>query len=185
VLAAGLLVPAVAYGWKGNLDQVAGWYRTVTDTTAPNLLQPENVSVATMWAKWLGPSPLASLLAVATIAVALIAVGWAMSRRARVQAPAYLEFGLLLLLVPLISPQGWDYVLLIATPAVICLVDRFTDMSGPWRVATAVAVGFMSFTIFDLLGRTLYSRLMAVNVVSLAALTLFASLLYLRHRALA
>jgi hypothetical protein len=58
-------------------------------------------------------------------------------------------------------------------------------MSGPWRVATAVAVGFMSFTIFDLLGRTLYSHLMAVNIVSVAALALFAALVYLRHRALA
>ena len=31
----------------------------------------------------------------------------------------------LLLLVPLLSPQGWDYVLLLGTPAFVCLVDRF------------------------------------------------------------
>ncbi len=59
----GLLLPATVYGWSGNLEQVRGWYRTVTDTTAPNLLAPENVSVATMWAKWLGPGPQASSLA--------------------------------------------------------------------------------------------------------------------------
>lgn len=185
VLAVGLILPAVVYGWSGNLDQVEGWYRTVTETTAPNLLLPENVSVATMWAKWLGPGPVASAMAIATVALALMMVGWAVWRRSRVPAPAYLEFGLLLLLVPLISPQGWDYVLLVATPAVVCLVDRFGDMTTPWRAATVVAIAFMSFTLFDLLGRTLYGRLMAVNVVSVAALTLFASLIYLRHRALA
>ena len=157
----------------------------MTDTTAPNLLLPENVSVATMWAKWLGPGPFASLMAATTVVIALLAVGWAVWRRSRVHTPAYLEFGLLLLLVPLISPQGWDYVLLVATPAVVCLVDRFSDMTAPWRAATAVAVGFMSFTIFDLLGRVLYSRLMAVNIVSIAALALFVSLTHLRNRALA
>ena len=184
-LGIGLLVPAMVYGWTGNVNLVLDWYRTVTDTTAPNLLQPENVSLATMWAKWLGPGAFASQLAVATVAVALVAVAWAVWRRSRVHAPAYLEFGLLMLLVPLISPQGWDYVLLVATPAVICLVDRFSEMSVPWRAATAIAAGLMSFTIFDLLGRALYSRLMAVNIVSVAALALFASLAHLRAKELA
>jgi hypothetical protein len=185
VLIAGPLAPALVYGWAGNIDQVLGWYRTVTDTTAPNLLQPENVSLATMWAKWLGPGPVAGRLAVATVALALIVVAWAVWRRARVRLPAYLEFGLLMLLVPLISPQGWDYVLLVTTPAVVCLIDRFGEMTPPWRAVTAVAAGLMSFTIFDLLGRALYTRLMAVNIVSVAALALFVSLAHLRGRGVA
>jgi Glycosyltransferase family 87 len=185
VLAIGLLMPALVYGWTGNVNLVVEWYRTVTDTTAPNLLLPENVSIATMWAKWLGPGALASRMAVATVAVAVVAVAWAVGRRSRVPAPAYLEFGLLMLLVPLISPQGWDYVLLVATPAVVCLVDRFSEMTPPWRTATALAAGLMSFTIFDLLGRALYSRLMAVNIVSVAALALFVALTHVRARGLA
>jgi hypothetical protein len=184
VLLVGLLLPASVYGWGGNVDEVVGWYRTVTETTAPNLLLPENISVATMWAKWIGPGPAASVLAGATVLAALLVVGWAVARRSQVASPAYLEFGLLLILVPLISPQGWDYVLLVATPAVVMLVDRFSDMTMPWRVATAVAFGLMSFTIFDLLGRTLYSRLMAINIVSVAALVLFVALAHLRHRSL-
>ena len=38
VMAAGLLLPALTYGWDGNLTLLHEWYRTVTDTTAPNLL---------------------------------------------------------------------------------------------------------------------------------------------------
>ena len=49
ILAIGLLLPAAVYGWQGNLDQIFGWYRTVTDTSAPNLLVAENISLATMW----------------------------------------------------------------------------------------------------------------------------------------
>jgi len=185
VLAAGLLMPAAVYGWQGNIELLAGWYRTVTDTTAPNLLGGDNVSLTAMWAKWIGVGPLATRLAVATGLAALAAAGLAIWRRHRVAEPAYLEFGLLMLLIPLISPQGWDYVLLLATPAVLCLADRFRDVSLLWRVTTAVAIGLMSFTIFDVLGRALYARLMGVNIVSVAALVLVVCLVHLRQRALA
>jgi hypothetical protein len=183
--AAGLLLPATVYGWSGNLEQIRGWYRTVTDTTAPNLLAPENVSVATMWAKWLEPGPTASSLATVTAGAALVAPAAAWIWRRRVRQPAYLEFGVLMLLVPLVSPQGWDYVLLLATPATICLVDRFREMGRLWQMATATAFAFMSLTIYDLLGRTLYARIMALSVVSVAALVLVVSLVAVRRRGLA
>jgi hypothetical protein len=185
VLAVGLVLPAALYGWQGNVNLILEWYRTVTDTTAPNLLVAENVSLATMWAKWLGVGALATRLAVATMVAALGVAAWTIRRRGRVSSPAYLEFGMLMLLVPLISPQGWDYVLLLATPAVLCLLDRFGDLTIPWRVAMLAALGFMSFTIFDVLGRTLYSQLMAINIVSVAALMLVVCLAHLRSRALA
>jgi hypothetical protein len=185
VVAAGLLAPAALYGWHGNLDQLAGWYRTVTDTTAPNLLAPENVSFATMWAKWMGAGPPASRLAMLTIAAALATAATIWLPRRQVEQPAYLEFGALMLLVPLISPQGWDYVLLLATPAVVCLVDRFGRMAPPWRIATAAGFALMSFTVYDLLGRVLYARLMAWSVVSVAVTILVVSLVQLRWRRLA
>jgi hypothetical protein len=185
VVAAGLALPAVVFGWAGNRDQLLGWFRTVTDSTAPNLLGADNVSLASMWAKWMGAGALAAQLAVATATMLLAIVAWAVWRRARVSGPAYLEFGLLMLLVPLVSPQGWDYVLLLGTPAVVCLLDRFDVMSPGWRAATAVAMAFMSLTIYDLVGRALYARLMAVNVVSVSAIVLFVCLAHLRRRSLA
>lgn len=184
-LAVGLAVPAAIYGWTENLEQIAAWYRTVTTTTAPNLLIPENVSLATMWAKWLGPGDVATGLAVATGAALIILTLAVVAKRRRVTEPSYLEFGLLMLLVPLLSPQGWDYVLLLATPALLCVVDRWRELSTPWRVSAAAAIGLMSFTIFDLLGRWLYTHLMAINIVSVSALVLVASLARLRWRSLA
>src|SRR5580765_1051977 len=103
VFGAGLLLPALAYGWTGNLDQVRGWYRTVTDTNAPNLLVVENMSFATAWAKWIGVGPLAARLALACDAIVIGLAVWVMAARRHVREPAYLEFGFLLLLVPLIS----------------------------------------------------------------------------------
>jgi hypothetical protein len=182
-LAGGLTLPAVLYGWQGNLDLLFAWYRTVTESTAPNLLGADNVSLASTWAKWVGAGATASWLAALTSAATLGVVGWVIRQRQRVPSPGYLEFGMLMLLVPLISPQGWDYVLLLGTPAIVCLADRFGTMTMPWKAVAALAAVFMSFTIFDVLGRALYGRLMAVNIVSACALVLFVCLAHLRRRA--
>jgi hypothetical protein len=184
-VAIGLVLPAFAYGWQGNIDQVLGWYRTVTATTPENLLVPENISLATMWAKWIGPGPLATKMAIATSVAAIGAAIAVFAKRRSVRAPAYLEFSVLMLLIPLLSPQGWDYVLLLATPAIVILVDRWRDLPLTWRAFAAVTVFFFSFTIFDVFGRFLYTRLTAINIVSIAALALLVCLLRVRWQRLA
>jgi len=185
VLIAGLALPAAAYGWSGNLDLIAAWYRTVTETTGPNLMLPENISLATMWAKWIGPGHTASALAVATALAASTAAGGVAWLRRKVAEPNYLEVGLLMVLVPLLSPQGWDYVLLLALPAFLCLVDRWRDMRVPWRLTIAAGIGLTSFTVFDLVGRFVYTHLMTMSVVTVGALILVGGLAHLRARSLA
>ena len=184
-LVVGLLLPAFAYGWQGNIEQVLGWYRTVTGTTPENLLVPENISLATMWAKWIGPGPLATKMAVATSLAAVGAAVGVFAKRRGVHRPAYLEFSVLMLLVPLLSPQGWDYVLLLATPAILILVDRWRELPAFWRGFTAVTIFLFSFTIFDVFGRWLYTRLTAINIVSIASLALLMCLVRLRWQRLA
>ena len=185
VLVLGLVVPAAVYGWQGNVALLLDWHRTVTETTAPNLLYPENISLATMWAKWLGSGAPAWALALMTGAGALALVATVLVMRRRVSEPNYLEFGLLMILVPLLSPQGWDYVLLIAAPALFCLLDRWREVWLPWKIVSAAGIALVSFTIFDLLGRGLYTRLMAMSVVSMGALLLVLCLAHLRWRSLA
>ena len=107
------------------------------------------------------------------------------SRRQRVTEPHYLEGAYFFVLVPLLSPQGWDYVLLLALPAYMCLVDRWRDLSPSWRVIAVIAFFLTSFTIFDLLRRPLYTLLMQLAVVSVGAVLVAACLLHLRWRALA
>jgi hypothetical protein len=184
-LAAGLVAPALVYGWNGNLTLLADWYRTVSETTSPNLLFPENISLASMYAKWVGTGPTAFYLAglSAAILVGLAAVVW---RRGRtVNRPAFLDTSYLLLIVPLLSPQGWDYVLLLGTPAIILLVDRFRERPIDWRLMTAAGLLLTSFTIYDLLGRGPYLWLMSVSAISVGAILLAIGLARLRLTAAA
>jgi len=71
VLGVGLALPALVYGWSGNLQLLVGWYQTVTSSTGPNLLGADNISLAAMWAKWIGPGQAASALAVGSTVAAL------------------------------------------------------------------------------------------------------------------
>jgi hypothetical protein len=185
VLAAGLVAPAVVYGWSGNLVQLASWYTTVTTSTAPNLLGADNISLAAMWAKWIGADSTAAALAVVSAAAVLGVAALAWRRRDRISEPDYLEFALLMLLIPLLSPQGWDYVLLLGTPAVVCLIDRWPELSKPWRIFTVAALALMGLTMFDLMGRALYARFMALSIVTICAAGVVVALAHLRRRALA
>ena len=182
---AGLAVPAVVYGWQGNLALLHDWYRTVTETTAPNLMTFENISFASMWARWTHPGPVASVLAAITSATAVgagLALVW---KRGGVREPRYLEAAFFFVLIPLLSPQGWDYVLLLALPAYMCLVDRFAELSRGWRMIVLTGFTLTSFAIYDLLRRALYFHVMELAGGSVGAILLALSLVRLRSKRLA
>jgi hypothetical protein len=184
-VAAGLVGPAALYGWSGNLDLLSAWYRTVTDTTAPQLLRHENISFAAMWAKWMRPHGPSPLLALATSAVAVAVAGAVVALRRRVTAPECLEYSVLALLVPLLSPQGWDYLLLLALPGYLCLVDRWRDTPWPWQAATLAGLAVTNFAVYDVMRRPLYMFVMDNGLPTLGAVLLAACLVRLRWRALA
>jgi len=178
----GLGLPALSYGWNGNLGLLSDWFRTVTETTAPNLLLPENVSFLSMWAKWIGAGPAATSLAVLTTVGALGFAGLTLLRRGAVRAPGYLEFALLLLLIPLLTPQGWDYMLLLATPAVVCLVDRWSSLALAWRIVVAVALALVALPMRELFGPAVTRSVLGSGALTVAALVVGAGLVRLRWR---
>jgi hypothetical protein len=184
-LAAGLALPATIYGWSGNVGLLREWYRTVQDTTAPNLLHPDNVSLASMWAKWLGAGAPSSALAVAS-GIALIAVICGVVLvRGRARGSSYLEGGLLMLAMPLLSPQGWDYMLLLGTPTVVAVIDRWPDLPAAWRaVFVAIAIVFATPLRLFVPVET-YNVVMASGATSVAAILLVAIGASLRGRSLA
>jgi hypothetical protein len=179
-IAAGLAVPIALYDWQGNLDLLVAWSRTVFDSTAPNLLDTDNISLAAMWAKWLGVGPVATTLTAVT-SLALVGLVVAMlARRRRIAQADYVDLALLMILVPLLSPQGWDYVLLLGTPAVVCLVDRWRELGLGWQGLVGLSMAALSFTTFDVMGRAGYAAFMNLSIVTVAALGLVAALARLR-----
>ena len=177
-----VLLPAARYGWAGNLQLLGDWWRTVTTTTAPNLTNPDNVSLSAMYAKWLGPGSPAPALAAVTGGLLLLAAGIVIAGRGSLKAPETLEGGLLLMLIPLLSPQGWDYVLLIATPAVMLLINEMPSLPRGLRYATIASIAIVALSIFDIMGRTMYSAFMGLSLITVFAIVEYAALVTLRFR---
>ena len=177
----GLALPILVYGWTGNLDQLAAWFRTVTETTAPNMLLPENISLVSAWARWIGAGPAAAAMAVVTV-LALIGLAiFVLTKRAGVRSPGYLEFALLLLLIPLITPQGWDYMLLLGTPAIVCLLDRWRELGRPWQLGVAAALILVALPMREVFGLAITRQMMNTGILTGAALVLVAGLVQLRR----
>ena len=177
-----LLLPAARYGWNGNVGLLADWWHTVTSTTTPNLTNPDNVSLSAMFAKWLGPEPPAPALAAIAGAILLVLAAIVVAGRGHLEAPDTLEGSLLLLLIPLLSPQGWDYVFLIGTPAVMLLINELQSLPRGLRIATIASIAAVALSIYDVMGRTAYSLFMRLSLITVFVVVEVAALVVLRFR---
>jgi hypothetical protein len=180
-----LALPVAIYGVAGTVALHQAWWSTVASSTAPNLLNADNVSLAAMYAKWIGPGTTAARLAAATALVLLAAAALAWWRGRALPAPAGLEAALLLTLIPLLSPQGWDYVFLVSTPAVVYLVNYADRLPAALQPMTWAALGTIAFSLYDVLGRRLYGLFMALSIITVCYLVVVAALVSLRRRGVA
>jgi hypothetical protein len=177
-----LLLPAVLYGWSGNIAQHQAWWAMVTSTTSPNLFVVDNVSLASAYARILGAGDLAARLSIVT-SLALLGVAAAVFLLRRgVRFPEGLEGGLLLTSIPLVSPQGWDYVFLLSAPAISCLANHDDRLPRAMRLLTILAVAAIGLSLFDVMGRTAYRAFMEASMITWLYLVVIAALVTLRVR---
>ena len=184
-LAIAFALPAVVYGFDGTLTLHREWWRTVTDTTDRLLLHSDNISLASAWAKRLGIGQAAAALATASSIALLAAALMVFLRRKDIRKPDGLEAGLLLAITPLISPQGWDFVLVMATTALVYVVNDFDRLPRVIRMLTIVAIAAVGLSLYDLVGRRILYALLSVSVITIGMLVLLGALVTLRLRKLA
>jgi arabinofuranan 3-O-arabinosyltransferase len=180
-----LLLPVPLYGFRGNVALLQEWWRTVSRSTAPNLLSPDNVSLAAMYAKWLGPGGVASMLAAVTAVALLLLAAVVFARRRGARFPEALEAVLLLTLMPLLSPQGWDYVFLVSAPAIMLLANYADRLPPLLRLLTVLAIAVIAVSIYDVMGRAAYAAFMALSIISVCYLVVIAALVTVRLRGIA
>jgi hypothetical protein len=178
-------IPCVVYGVHGTIELHRNWWSTVTASTAPNLTNADNVSIAAMWAKWMGAGRLATNLTAVTSAGALAVAIFVFVRRSGVRAPEALECAVLLTLIPLLSPQGWDYVFLISTPAIMLLVNYDDTLPRTPRILTRVALVAIGLSVYDVMGRAAYGTFMSLSIITVCYFIVVSALCVLRARAIA
>ncbi len=182
--AAVFVAPVVRYGIGGTGQLYADWWRTVPESTRSTLTNPDSISVAAMFAKWIGWGSAAeagTLVVVAALGIAFLAV---LAKRRAVAAPEFLEVGLLLTLIPLVTPQGWDYVLLLSTPLVMALIGVVPRLGRAERIAFLVPLAVVAFSMYDLMGRAAYAMFMSWSVITVCYLVIITVAVRARWRGL-
>jgi hypothetical protein len=185
LVAVSLLLPALVYGGAGNGQLLRSWAQVLTRATPADLLNQDNVSIWAMYAKWFGRGTLAVVLAGASL---VGIAGWLLTvlrQKTDLPHPEYLEMSVLLLLIPLCSPQGWDYGLLMGTPAVMLALSTRHRQPPGLQAAVGAALATMGLSIFDLMGRQAYAAFMSASAITVCALVLLGSMAYLRVRRIA
>ena len=186
-LAAGLAVlslatfaPALFYGWKGNLAVLGEWKSSLAASTPSLLAAQDNISVLAFVMKRTHDQSLSLTIYGIILAGLAGLVLFLMHRGSRVPKPAVLDGFLLLALIPLISPLGWDYTFLSAAPALMLICRHFDKYRPFWRGFLVFNSLVICLSLYDLMGRELYSAFMASSVITLVFLVFVGYLAYLR-----
>jgi hypothetical protein len=183
--AAAVLAPSAVYGAWGNVSLHQAWWDTVVTTTAPNLLGPDNASWLAMYSRLFGAGLAAWVMTSVTLAIVAGAFVSMWRARRHVPAPDALEGALLLTLIPLTSPQGWDYGLLVSAPAVMLVVNYHGQLPRLLQWLSLAAFVAIGLSIYDLLGRENYMRFMNASGVTISYFVVIAALMAIRRRRLA
>ncbi len=179
-LAGAFLLPAAFYGFERNLEVHRAWYRTLSESTPAELGSADNVSLTAFLTKWSLPSALALGLVLGLAILMLLIVRWGQG----LSRAAVLEVGTLLVMIPLVSPLGWDYQFLTSVLAVTLLARNWTYFPPLGRFLLGVDFAVIGFSVYDLIGRGAYTAFMAWSVLTLSFLVLIGFLTHLRYRGL-
>ncbi len=175
-----LLAPSFFYGFRGNLMVLKEWLSSLSRTTPVLLTSQDNISIIAFLTKWTGNKNLAILLSGIVIGFLAFFVLYLIFKGKKIARAGILESSILLILIPLISPLGWDYTLLISVLGVMILVHNFLLFPKFWRAILAVNFIIIAFSLYDIMGRKPYSEFMSWSVITVNFLILVGYLSYLR-----
>ncbi|MHB8054918.1 MAG: glycosyltransferase family 87 protein [Candidatus Aminicenantales bacterium] len=176
-----LLVPAAYYGFQGNLVVHEEWIVSLSASTPALFSAQDNVSLLAMLTKWIHSPGLAQFIYILLIPALALVVYFYIRRGQKIGFRASIpENFLLLLLIPLISPLGWDYTFLTALPAVALVLQHYGDFPKCVRVALVLNLAFIALSLYDLLGRHAYAVFMNASVLTLNFLFIAGLMVYLR-----
>lgn len=175
-----LLAPSLYYGFEGNLIVLKEWYLTLSQSTPRLLSTWDNVSLIGFFVKWTGNQTLSVILFGFSTGILGLLVLVLVLKGHKVPRAEVLECAVLLVCIPLVSPLGWDYTLIMSVLGVTILVYNITNFSKLWKIILLVNFFIIAFSIYDIMGRELYGRFMTWSLPTLNFLLITGYLASLR-----
>jgi hypothetical protein len=180
ILFLAVLAPSLFYGLKGNFQVLGEWRSSLSDSTPALLDTQDNVSILGFLVKWTSNPGLSFLFYLIILAFLAGLVLFLLIRGNSLPRPVVLEGFLLLALIPLISPLGWDYTFLSAAPATMLLLANFARFPPSGRLLLCLNWAVIALSLYDLLGMDFYARFMSWSVITVDFFILIGFLAFLR-----
>ena len=189
VLAAGLALPILTFGVRGNFIVLQEWFTTLSKSTPGLMAVGDNASLyALVWKLLPGDQPgAAKIIWLMFGLAAAVAFLWMMRAGRKSSIPAFevLEASFLMVLIPFLSPLGWFYNYLYALPAVLLVLGRWPDIPRVWKYVLAADLIIIGATLREVLGVVLFRFYTHNSLIALNFLMLLAGLAALRARRIA
>jgi hypothetical protein len=185
---AGLAAPIGWYGWRGNLDLLGEWAASLRRSTPGLLDAGDNASLHSFFVKNLGGRPEGLALGLffgALVLLAILFVDMHVRGKNGLPSPETLEAGFLLLLIPAVSPLGWNYNYLYGLPAVILVLNYFHRLPVLGRWVMVANLFLIGGTLRETFGKTLFDFANRRSLLAANAVLLLAALAALRRRKIA
>jgi alpha-1,2-mannosyltransferase len=179
-VALSLFVPMPFYGLPGNMVVLREWTTSLSRSTPALLNSQDNVSFLAFLVKSTGDQHLSTLIYGAALGCLAFLVILFIGKGKKMASPLLCEAALLLVLIPLVSPLGWDYTFLSSILAVALIVKDFHFFPRAVRIILVCNFLVIALSIYDLLGRKLYTMFMSWSVLTINFFVLVAALFYLR-----
>ena len=182
ILSIATFIPSLYYGLKGNFIVLNEWISTLSQSTPTLFTTWDNISIIAFFNKWTGDPKLSLVLTVIFLSVLAFLVLLLMILGKRVEKAAILECSVLLILIPLASPLGWDYNLLMSILGIMIIVYYFPYYTKIWRTVLVCNFLIIFFSVYDIIGKDLYSTFMSLSLTTLNFLALIGYLAFLRFK---
>jgi hypothetical protein len=191
LFAAGLAVPAIFLGFRGNLAVLTEWPATLSRSTRGLLAVYDNASLTGFLLKAFPALSIRAAAAAVGLAALAAALGvlWLIGRGAAVVGdgwhPEALEGAVLLILMPLLSPLGWNYNYLYSWLAVMLIISVFSALPPAWRVVQAANFTIIGTSLVEVWGKPAFHFYTQRSLVVINYLIVLVVLFYLRAREIA
>lgn len=184
VVLAGLLLPALIFGFGGNETVLREWISTLSLSTPGLMAAGDTASLyAFLWKDLPGhPDVWIKLLwlAAGTAAAVVLLLMMAWRKKRNLKAPEVLESAYLMILIPLLSPLGWYYNYLYSVLAVVYLIAALPKFAPAWKYIVIADLIMIGATLREVLGKDLFHFYTRNSIIAVNFLVLLAALAYAR-----
>ena len=181
-IAALAAAPALFYGPAGAVSLHVEWAHTLSESTPSLMTHRDNASLGACFARLVGWGPAAmTLTALAASGAAVLVL--LVVLRGRGQPRAVVLEGLMLIsLIPMLAPLGWNYMMLMSLGSLMLVLQHLDRFSRRWRFLLLLDLFAIAIAISNVIGFGVYAAYERWSVPTLQFAVLLGYLAALRFK---